>query len=419
MIKSQNFYVRSSLFVTLSLTAAVINYVLYPVLARLFNLREFGDYVTIVSLSNQVMGVLLAFSVISIALVKQYGEAEAGNKAQIIQKVLLWLFLVLSILILLFTPLLKNLLNIQHAVSFFILSLILLLSVPANIWVGFLQGHKEQIRVGIFTVCSAVLKFVCIILLATRYGVVGGLYGFFLGALLGLFVLHYLPGRDVPKLNTLFKPLKDTDKAFIHEYKAYIIQTIFAVAGLVFLQNFDLNRAKVLLDPNIAGMYGGISVLSNALYYVAFLIIWILLPEFSLLHPHINKRILRTAFTLIASMAIAVVIGGLAFGDKILTLLLGQNFAHQGNTLVVASLYQISLVSVTLYVFYLLVLRQRRSIILTGSVLLTCFALPPFFNNAPFSMIMALWISVILGVLLYWVILQLRSIFMKIKAAQP
>lgn len=404
MRKFQNFYVRSLLFVALSLTGAVITYVLYPVLARIFNLQEFGDYVTIIGISNQVMGILLAFSVISLALVKQYGEAEANNKAQIIQKVLLWLFLGLSALILIFSPFLQHLLKIQHVVSFFILSLIMLLSVPSNIWVGFLQGHKEQIRVGISTVCTAVLKFICVVVLAARYGVSGGLWGVLLGSFLGLIVLYYLPGRGIPKLNTLFKALKETDKTFLRENKGYIIQAVFVVAGIVFLQNYDLNRVKILFDPALAGVYGGISVFSNALYYVAFLLIWILLPEFSVQQPHINKRVLRTAYSLIAGLALAVVIGGLTLGDKLLPLLLGNSFAHQGSTLIIASLYQISLVSVALYAFYLLVLRKRRSIILTGSVLLSCMIIPLRFTNSPFAMILALWLSVVLGTTFYWII---------------
>jgi O-antigen/teichoic acid export membrane protein len=411
MKKSQNFYVRSLLFVALSLTGAFISYVLYPVLARIFNLREFGDYVTIVGLSNQVMGVLLAFSVISIALVKQYGEAEANNKAQVIQKVLLWLFLGLSGLILIFSPFLQHLLKIQHIVSFFILSLIMLLSVPSNIWVGFLQGNKEQIRVGISTVCTAALKFVCIIALAARYGVSGGLWGFLLGSFLGLVILYYLPGKGVPKLNTLFKRLRGAEKAFLHEYKGYIAQAVFVVAGLVFLQNYDLNRAKILFDPTLAGIYGGISVLSNALYYVTFLLIWILLPEFSMQEPRINKRVLRTAYSLITSLAIAVVIGGLTLGDKLLPLLFGNSFAHQSGTLIVASLYQISLVSVALYAFYLLVLRKRRSIILTGSVLLSCMVIPLHFTNSPFAMILSLFLSVLMGTVVYWIIVRRKPLY--------
>jgi O-antigen/teichoic acid export membrane protein len=407
MRKLQNFYIRSTLFVILSLAGATISYLLYPVLSRILSLREFGDYVTIIGLSSQVMGILLAFSVISIALVKQYGETEANNKAQIIQKVLLWLFLALSVVILILSPFLQHLLKIQNVVSFFILSLIMLLSVPSNIWVGFLQGQKEQVRVGIFSVCTAILKFICIILLAARYGVIGGLWGFFIGSFLGLLILNYLPGKNVPTLNTLFSSLKEADKAFLREYRAYIIQAVFVVAGLVFLQNYDLNRAKVLFDPELAGIYGGISVLSNALYFVIFLLIWILLPEFSLQNPQINKRILRTAFRVITSLTIAVVIGGLVLGDKVLALLLGESFSNHSSTLIIASLYQISLVSVALYAFYLLVLRKRRSIILTGSVMLSCILIPLNFTSSPFEMILALWLSVLFGAILYSIIIGL------------
>ena len=403
MKKLQNFYVRSSLFVGLSIAGAVINYLLYPILSRVLNLQEFGDFVAVIGLSNQVMGILLAFLVISIALVKQYGEDEAQEKTQIIQKMLIWLFLVASIGVLLVSPFLLNLLHIQYALSFFVLSLIMILAVPVNIWSGYLQGHKEQIRVGIFTVCSAALKLVLIVLLAMYYGVGGGLWGFFLGSLLGLVVLYYLPGKRVPKLDRIFSKLKDGEKQFLAQYKGYIFQSILVVAGLVFLQNYDLNRAKALFDPGVAGIYGGISVLSNALYYVSFLLVWVLLPEFNTKDPSVNRRVLKTAYRLIGALAVVVVAGGLTLGDTALKLLLGESFAGQSHTLVVASLYQISLVAVVLYAFYLLVMRQRRSILLALSVLLCCGIIPLFFTKTPFEMITSLWLSVLAGVAVYWI----------------
>jgi O-antigen/teichoic acid export membrane protein len=205
-------------------------------------------------------------------------------------------------------------------------------------------------------------------------------------------------------LNTLFNKLKEADKSFLREYKSYIIQAVFVVAGLVFLQNYDINRAKILFDPALAGIYGGISVLSNALYYVTFLLIWILLPEFSVHQPLNNRRVLRTAYGLIACIVAAVVAGGVLLGDKILPLLLGESFSNQSSTLIVASLYQISLVAVALYAFYLLVLRKRRSVILTGAVLLSCMVVPLRFTNSPFAMILSLWLSVLLGAAVYSVI---------------
>lgn len=397
MKATQNFYTRSALFVVLSLTGAVINYLLYPVLARIFNLSDFGDYVTIVGLSNQVMGILLAFSVLSIAFVKQYGDAEAHDKTQTIQKVLLWVFMAIAVVVLLISPYLQNLLKIQHAASFFVLALILLLAVPANIWTGFLQGHKEQIRVGIFNVSTSIFKFALVIALSFYAGVVGGLWGFWLSSLFGLIVLYYLPGKHVPTINSLFKRFREDEKAFLKHNRSYIAKSIMVVASLVFLQNYDLIRVKALFDPTTAGVYSGISVFSNALYFIAFLLIWILLPEFSINNKSNNRRVLRTAYMIIGIISAAVITGGLLLGNKLLPIVLGGRFSGQGRTLVVASLYQISLVSVALYAFYLLVLHKKHSALLSGLVFVSCLVVPLPFTSSPFALISSLLVAVAVG----------------------
>ncbi len=401
MKKVENFYTRSFLFVFLSLFGAGINYLIYPFLSRSFTLSQFGDYVTIIGISNQAMGILLAFSVLSIALVKQYGEEEANEKTKIIQKVLFWTIMVLAVLVVVFSSFLQNLLNIEHAASFIILALIILLAVPANVWTGYLQGHKEQVRVGIFTLTSATIKFIAIAVMSLSFGVVGGLWGFWLSSLIGLFVLYYLPGKKIPKLDSLFTRLTKTERSYLKTNFIYIAQAIFVVSSIVFLQNYDIIRVKAVFNPSIAGIYGGISVLSNALYFIAFLLIWILLPEFSIHNPKNNRRVLRTAYLLIIILTLAVVIGGLLLGNRLLPLVFGHDFVNQNNTLVVALLYQISLVSVALYSFYLLILRRIQSVILTGSVLFSCLVIPIFFSTTPFRMISSLLFSVVAGSLLF------------------
>ncbi len=405
MVKTQNFYVRSSLFVILSIFGGAVTYAVYPVLARILKLEQLGDYIAIVGISNQLLGILLAFSVISVGLVKQYGEQEASEKIGVIQKVLLWLFIGLSAIVLVLSPFLQHLLNIQNISYFFILSIIMLLAVPSNIWIGFLQGHKEQIRVGLFTSGTAVLKFILILLLAKLFGVNGGLWGLFVGSLLGLFIVYYLPGRRVPGLFNNLTLLNKSEKNFLRHSGIYIAQSVFVVTSLVFLQNYDLNRAKALFTPQVAGIYGGISIISNAFYFVLFLLVWVLLPEFSLQNPKNNRRVLRTAYLLIASLASLVIIFGLLLANLLLPLVLGDNFAGQGQVLIIASLYQISLVSLALYGFYLLVLRKMRSLVLSGLVLASCLVIPLRFTNSPLAMISSLLVSVAVGISLYVVLM--------------
>ncbi len=410
MEKLQNFYVRSLVFTVFSVVGAAVNYLLYPVLSRVLDLSEFGDFATIIGLSNQVMGILLAFSVLSIVLIKQYGEEEAHRKAQVIQKVLLWVFVGFSALVLLASPFLQDLFKIQYLGSFLVLGLVMILAVPVNVWSGYLQGHKEHIRVGIFTLVSAVLKFVFVVSLSVYAGVAGGLWGFFVGSMLGLVVLYYLPGRKVPQLSGMFKAVPSADKAFLRSYKGDIIRTVLVVAGLVFLQSYDLNLVKIFFDPETAGVYGGISALSSAVFYIVFLLIWVLLPEFSTEDQNINRRVLRTAFRLIGLLTVAVVVGGLIAGDKVLALLLGDQFADGGTTLVVASLYRIALASVTLYAFYLLVMRRHRALLLAGLVFVSCTLLPLFYTATTLAMVSSMFVAVLLGTVVYAVGRRLSSV---------
>ena len=92
-IKLEDFYIRSSLFAFLSLVGAILNYALYPSLAHVLNPTEFGDFAAIMAISAQLLGIILAFNLTSIYLVNTYPEDEAREKVQIIQKVLIWLFL--------------------------------------------------------------------------------------------------------------------------------------------------------------------------------------------------------------------------------------------------------------------------------------------------------------------------------------
>src|SRR5262245_50157883 len=104
-LKLDNFYFRSGIYTILSLGTSALNYLLYPALTRVLNPREFGDFAAIMAISAQVLAILLAFNLTSIYLVKKYPEDEAREKVQVIQKVLIWLFLGATGLLLFAAPL--------------------------------------------------------------------------------------------------------------------------------------------------------------------------------------------------------------------------------------------------------------------------------------------------------------------------
>ncbi|MEK7059520.1 MAG: hypothetical protein AAB971_02060 [Patescibacteria group bacterium] len=407
--KLSNFYVRSGLFGVLSLTGALFNYALYPVLVRILSAKEFGDFAVIVAISNQILGILLAFNIISIYLVKTHEEDKARSHAQVIQKFLIWLFMIATAGILLISPYLHNLLRIEDVSSFAILALILLTAIPGIIWTGYLQGNKELIRVGGFNLSAAIGKLIFATILAVIFGSNGGLLGILCGTLVGLLVLRLLPGVKLPSLSSLFTRSDAEEKRFVLRLKNYIMMCLFVVGVLSFLQNYDIILAKALFNPTQAGVYSGISILSNALYYICFLLIWIILPEIKLGDRKNNLRLLATGYKLLAALTVAALTVEIVFKGWLARLLLGPGFADQGNLLIFATLYQLTLVAITLYAYYLLVNRQRRGALLVVAILACSLSLPSLFVSTPLAMIKLLWLSLLAGFGIYWLLLQLKS----------
>ncbi len=375
-IKLEDFYIRSSLFALLSLVGAVLNYALYPALTRVLHPTEFGDFTAVLAISNQVLGIMLAFNLSSISLVKTYPEDDAREKAQIIQKVLIWLLLGATAMLLVASPLISRQLHIVDPLTFIILALVLVATVPAVIWTGYLQGHQRIINVGIYTVISAFSKVALAFLFARLWGVSGGLLGVLAGVMLAIVALRLTAGVRLPSLRSSLTSITTSEWAFVRESVTYLGISVLVVGMLSVLQNIDIIFAKALFSPAVAGVYSGISVLSNALYFLAFLLVWIVLPTVSPANPRHNRRLLRTSYSLLALMAVGAMAGEYLLRNVLAGSLLGVAFGGQGDILIRATLFQIVLVGSTLYAYYLLVLRRKRALLLAGCIFLPTVAAP-------------------------------------------
>lgn len=410
-IDVKNFYVRSSLFGALSIAGAVLNYALYPVLVRILNTHDFGDFAVIVAISNQLLGILLAFNIISIYLVKSQSEATAREHAEIIQKVLIWFFAIATLVVFALSPFLNDLLKVYSLGYFAVLSLILITAIPGVIWTGYLQGHKELIRVGAFNFGAALGKLVFATIFAIMLGTVGGLLGILVGTLLGLLAIWLSPGVKLPSITNLFKASDPEQKRFLMGMKGYFIECIFVVGALSFLQNYNITLAKALFSPETAGLYSGIGILSNALYFLCFLLIWIVLPEIKINNQNINRRVLTTAYKLLAGLTLLVVLAEMAFKDELVKLLLGEVFVSQSNLLIYASLYQLVLVAITLYAFYLLVTRQRKATWLAALTLVSCLGLPAINSATPLVMTQSLLLALLSAAGVFWLSTRLYRLY--------
>lgn len=406
----KNFYVKSSLFTILSLAAAACSYFLYPILIRILPSSEFGDFAVTTTMLNQILSIFLALNIISVHLVKKYGEEQSRHYIQIIQKILLWIFLGLCLIVFILAPQLQELLKINHLILFIPLGLILLVSIPVTIWNGFLQGHKELVRVGIFSFSASLAKLIFAALFGLLLGAVGALFGILVGTLLGILILQLYPGVRLPSIRSAFEKTSKVDLRFVSRLKFYIIQSVFVVGALGFLQGYDIALSKALFEPAIAGVYSGVSILSYVLYYVSFILIWIVLPEIDVNNPKNNRRVISTAYKIFGLITVASVGAELLLGEILLPLILGPEYSGKTLWLVYATLYQLMLVGIALYAFYLLIRHKSRSVLLVGYVLTCCLTLPSLLAHTPEEMILTLLLSTVFGVILYLITVGMINI---------
>jgi len=397
----KNFYVKSSLFTILSLAAAACSYFLYPIIIRILPSSEFGDFAVTTTMLNQILSIFLALNIISVHLVKKYGEEESRHYIQIIQKILLQVFIGLCVVVVILSPQLKDLLKISHLSLFIPLGLILLASVPVTIWNGFLQGHKELVRIGVFSFSASLAKLIFASVFGLLLGAIGALFGILVGTLLGILILQLYPGVRLPSLRSTFDKTSKKDLRFLSNLKFYILQSIFVVGALGFLQGYDISLAKALFEPQLAGLYSGIGVLSYVLYYVCFILIWIVLPEVDVKNPKNNRRIISTAYKIFGLITAVAVSAELLLGNILLPFIIGEQYEGKTIWLVYATLYQLMLVGIALYAFYLLIRHKSRAVILVGYVLACCLVLPSLFAHTPEQMIVLLLLSTVCGTILY------------------
>jgi O-antigen/teichoic acid export membrane protein len=410
ILSRSGFMAQSSIFLVLSVLAAALNYALYPAIARVLGPANFGDFTTVLALSNQILGILLAFNLTSIYLVKNNAEEAALESAQSIQKVLIWLFVGLTIAVTVISPFINHGLKLSSPYSLIVLTVMLIVAVPAVMWTGYLQGHKKLGAVGIYSVSSSLFKFVLALAFAKIWGVNGGLLGVLVGTIGGIIVLYVFAGVKLPSISSVFVKLTKSDRVFLKSMRLYIIGSVIVVGIMSILQNIDILFAKSFFPPSEAGVYTGISIISNALYYVSFLMVWVLLPQVSPHDSARNKKLLLYAYSILAALGVVAITVAAFFGKNIITLLLGEKFAVQADLLVYASIFQMLLVSTTLYVYYLLVLRSSRALVLASCAFVFVVTFGFVFGTSLRELIISLDWALLCGIAFYCIISQVMRI---------
>lgn len=283
-LKKSSFFLDNSVFLSLSLISAALNYVYYPVIARLLPPTQFGEAQVFVAILLQVSAVFSGLNLVVVYLVHRLGKAGSRQMIETLQKITVALFLLLTIGLLVAQASVLSFLQIDTPIYLFIVALDLMSNIPFILSFGYLQASKQFVSAGMLQISVVTTKLVLGSLMTLWLGVSGALLGFTLGQVIGmvLFWLSYRLRGKVAWDHQILRSLRLPARADLQQLRPYAWQ-IVAIFGvnvlLIFSISFDILASRHYFSSHLSGLYAGASTLSNSIIFVCLPLIGVLLPH--------------------------------------------------------------------------------------------------------------------------------------------
>lgn len=375
---SNDFIRHNAIFFIGSLAVSALNYAYYPVLGRLLSTSDFGEVQALVSLFLQAAIFLNVVSSVAVNIVSN--EPNEAVRSRIIYELERFALVValggLS-LVLIFAPQIQAFLQFEQVAPFFMLALVLLVSVPGALRNAYMRGRSAFGQLSITGIIGSLAKIIfsaVFVLLGFRtLGAIGGLvaaqtislmYAIFQSRRLGLTAPAGLKLWRRPDL-TLIRP---------HLPYALLVLTVSLVTTTLY--SFDIVVVKHYFGAQEAGEYAGIATIARIIFFLTGSIAAVLLSSIKLeAPPQANRRLL------LRSAALQTAIGGSVLAlfaiapNFFIQLLLGEKYLGYAFLLPKLSLALFILAMANLLFNYDLALRRRSAAVVAiiGSCIMIFF----------------------------------------------
>lgn len=356
------------IFIILSLIASALNYIAYPLFARLLPSSEYVNITVSLSLFTQISTFLSSIIAITIGLSKSERDESADGKIEILQAFLFKLFIILAAVFLIISPLVMGKLNtpILFAIP---ISIMMFFSIPIQVISGWFNGKNQMVKLGIVVLIVASSQF--IIGVSTSIITHNGLatmLSMTVAQVISLTIIYSVFSSDrLPAISRSLKTKVSTirDK-HIGPLIIYTAVASLSVMAISIVQIADLLILQGLTSVNLK-FYTDIYVISRVVFFAGMIFIWPFLGEISVDHHHFNRKPFYKVigyFTLITLMAIVALY---FFGDRLTSILFGSSYSLQliRTVGILSVLYKYFLLIITAVILYFIVLRRYTVAVLS------------------------------------------------------
>jgi O-antigen/teichoic acid export membrane protein len=352
-LQSNTFLHNNALYWVASLGVSFLNYLYYPVLGRILNPTSFGETQTVISFFTQLGAFFQVLSLVGVGIITKYSDdAKRDELTTEISRLTFFMSIVFFVLSILLAPALKNFFHFSSIGPFFLLSVSLLISVPGSFANSYLQGHRQFKSLAKVNIAGALSKLaLAVLFVLLGFKAVGAIGGLVAAQLLALLISLRL-GRGLRHFISGNLTLKRLNLSLLKQEAPYAVMVLATSLTTNLLLSFDILVVKHYFSPAQAGLYTGISIISNIIYYLTGPFAAVMIPSIKPSNTAIdNQRTLKK------SLIISVAVGGsvlalfLLLPHLVVLLLLGHKYAVYASFLrgLAFSMFALSIANLLIY----------------------------------------------------------------------
>lgn len=263
------------LFYATSGVSSLLNYAIYPMVARFTTVAEYGEVQFLLSAFNQLA---VGFVVLNIlAIIATAGVHRDKNPLQTVKSLNIAASAIASVVAVagvLVILLFSDQLQLTSPFAIALTGLALILNVPFTILLGQLQGQDRFAASAAISLVATGGKFVLsLVLVAAGFGVAGVMMGVLLGMLASVITGRLLAGSPENKRISFRHHL-----SLLAPLKTYALAGLLAVGIVTILSSIDLIGARILLDSTAAGEYAAMATIAKIIIAAGSPLLWLSLP---------------------------------------------------------------------------------------------------------------------------------------------
>lgn len=406
------------LFITLSVFASFLNYVIYPFFSRILSPSEYVHITSSLSLFTQISTFLSSILAITIGLSKEDGAKGSHAKVELLQSFLFKLFFFLSIIFLAMSPVIMQ--NIHSPTLFaFPICFMMVLSIPITVVSGYLNGKNAITKLGTVIAISATDQFVIGLLVAllTHDGLMTML-SMSLAQILTLIIIYAtMASEKLPSIkNSLLLRIRANKDQKMTRLLIYTAFASFAIMAISLIQIIDLFLLQSLHGADVK-FYTDIYVVSRVVFFAGMILIWPFLGEISLDHHHFNRRPFIKLSLFFGAITLGAIVMLTVFGSDITRLLFGAHYSPEAVRTVgtLSVLYRLWMLIITAVILYFAVLRSYVAVYLSFAMTIVMGILIEMLNKSQ-SISFVLWL--INGIAIVFAIIGTLLLF-RVPIKQP